>query len=401
VAELAETLLAASGEARVQELRQADVAELEHAISTLGRRRESAAAEVLRLIDQVISERALRKAARRELHRLESLGIHAPEAPPPTEAAPSVTPSTGPQVALSEAWATDIDPAGSRAIWLMGEPPLGGAWLASMVLNDTEGLVDLSLIETTRKRYQREVDEQRRNVRSAWVSLPPAYALQLVREAVDTMRSRGRPLPTRYRALKERFGEAEHAPERALVYTTISPIEASFNPELLAESTSLFREREVAGWVMHVHSPEIRARALEVARSPSSPLVLPNNSPEQQALRLVAEAAREVLTDTARRAWRRRLEETAYIFVATERLAAARVAVAVARTFEDPSVGPDRNPFLRALLTLGLAEALQGAPPVGEQSAGETLLHLIERAVEREGGQPTVETTPSGLILPR
>ena len=385
--------------ARAERLRQADVADLDAAVQELGRRREPAAAAVLRLIDAVVQDRGVRKAARRELHRLESVGIHAPQTldlPAPPEPA---TERARAGVQVREAWATDIDPSGSRALWLMGEPPLGGAWLAAMVLNEEEGLTDLSLVDTTRKRYQREIEQQRRDPRSTWVSLPPQYALELVREAVDTARSQERGLPTRYRSFKELFGEAEHAPERALVYATLSPLEATLHPQALGESARLIREREVAGWHLPIDD-QLRRRAVEVARSAGAALLVPGNPPEQQALRLLAEAARQALTEHRRRALRRRLEETAYIFVATDRLAAARLALAAARALDDPTLGPERHPFLRALLTTALVAGVRSeeGPMVAER-----LVELIERAVERgsEGGAEATTTTPTGLILPR
>ena len=400
MAELAEALLAATGEARVEQLEQADVAELESAIAELGHRREPAAAEVLRLIDSTIGDRALRKAARRELHRLESAGIRPPQVQPEPATPPADAPPAG-RVTLREAWATDIDPPGTRTLWLMGEPRLGGAWLAMLLLHELEGIQQLSLVDTTRKRFQRDLEQARADARTTWVSLPPEYALQLVREAVDLMRSQDQGLPTRYRTFKELFGEAEHAPERALVYETIGPLEASYTPELLAESTRLFGEREVAGWMLLVDE-ELRARALEVVRAAGSSLVLPTNPPEQQALRLLQDAARQLLTDARRRALRRRLEETAYIFVTTERLAAARVALAAARALEDPTLGPTSNLFLRVLLTSGFAAAIRTAPGAGGRTAAATLSDLFERGVERESAQPAPETiTPSGLILPR
>jgi hypothetical protein len=186
-----------------------------------------------------------------------------------------------------------------------------------------------------------------------------------------------------------------------LVHETVSPAEANFNPDWLDESQGLVREPEVTGW--HIPIPDaLRARALEVARAQSSSLLVPGNSPEQQALQLIAEAARQALTPAMVTAVRRRLEETAYVFAVTDRLAAARRAVAAARALEDSHRPVDRNPFVRVLLEAGLARALR-AEQVNGRPAPEVLLELIERAVEnaREAGRGSVESRPSGLILPR
>jgi hypothetical protein len=401
VADLANILLAETPAERLERLRQVDVAELEQAIPELGRQHILAAAEVLRLIDAVVADRGLRKAARRELHRLESMGIHAPQvldlqAEAEVEA---LDVPHGPSVLVSEAWATEISPSGLRAVWLLGEPPLGGAWLAAMALSEDDGLTELSLVETTRKRYQRELEERRNDPRGTWVPVPPDYALQLVREAVDTAHRRDRGLPTRYRSFKELFGEAEHAPEQALVHRMLSQIETPLHADStnLEATIQLFREPEVVDWYVPV-GEDLRTRASEVARGAASGLVVPGNTSEQRAVRLLSDAAREALTPERRHALQRRLEETAYIFVATDRLGAAHLAVAAARAVTDASIGPDRNPFLRLLLTSGL---VGGVRTESHRATAERLLDLVLRGLQSESGHGLETTTPSGLILPR
>lgn len=399
MADLADALLAADAAGRTDLLRTSDVSDLQSAVAALGHRHEPAAAEVLALVDEVADDRTLRKAARRELHRLRSAGVQLPET---ALASPTAhpTPAGEPTVPVSQAWATDIDPTGSRALWLLAERPLGGAWFGALLVNDLKGLLEVALVDTTRKRFARELDE-RQLEGGAWLPLPGDYALRLVREAVDLNRVTETPLPNRYRPLRDVFGEAPGPPERALVYETINPVEASFNPDWLAESDQLMPEPEVLGWYVGV--PEsLQPRALDVARAPTAALLVPGQEPEQQALHLLADAQRQALTPELRRALQRRLEETAYFFVSSDRLGAARRAVAAARALEDQSRSLDQQPFLRVLLEAGLARSVRGEF-VGGRQASDVLVELLERAVERshERGGSAIESRPSGLILPR
>jgi hypothetical protein len=398
--DLVTALIQASPTEREDLLRAADRDALELAVGQLGHRRELAAAEVLGLVELVIDDRGLKKAARRELHRLRSMGIHvAPPIQATVEPAPG---STGGPIDVAEAWATDIDPSGSRAVWMLGERRMGGVWFAALLLNELLGVQELNLVDTTRKRYLRDFEENRRNAGS-WVRLPGDYALRLVREAVDASRDHGAALPTRYRALRDVFGEAPGPPERGLIYETISPVEANFNPDWIDDSPRLLGEPEVAGWYVPVPAA-LRARALEVAAGSGATLLVPGRAPEQQALQLVADAAEQALTPAVRRALRRRLEETAYIFVTSDRLPAARLAVAAARALEDgvSSVPPERHPLLRLLLASGLAR-LAGSETVGGRRAADVLLELVDRATQQREAQASgsVETRPSGLIIPR
>ncbi len=376
-------------------LREADPAALEVALKQLGERREVAAAEVLALVDLIVEDRTLRKSARRELHRLRSVGVRAQE-PQPSRTTPNQPAET--TIPVSQAWVTDIDPSGSRAVWLLGERRLGGVWFAALLLNDQRGLQDMNLVDTTRKRFLKEL-EQNRSASGTWVTVPGDYALQLVREAVDLTREVGGGVPTRYRALRDVFGEAAGPPEHALVYETIRPVEASFNPDWLESSPRLLGEPEVAGW--HVTVPaELKARALDLARGPTAGLLVPGHEPEQQALQLIADAGQQALTPLVRRALRRRLEETGFIFVATDRLAVARLAVAAARALDDPTIPPERHPLIRLLLGAGLGRLLS-TERIGTRRASDVLLELIERATEQQAQSGPTETRPSGLILPR
>ena len=152
-------------------------------------------------------------------------------------------------------------------------PPSGRSVVCRPAVERAAWLQELSLVDTTRKRYLREFDENR-GTAGTWVSLPGEYALRLVREAVDVSREQGTGLPTRYRALRDVFGEAPGPPERGLIYETISPVEANFNPDWLDDSPRLLGEPEVAGWYVPVPDA-LRPSALEVAAGGALPCWCP------------------------------------------------------------------------------------------------------------------------------
>jgi hypothetical protein len=137
-----------------------------------------------------------------------------------------------------------------------------------------------------------------------------------------------------------------------------------------------------------------------VARGPLAGLVVPGRTPEQQMHQLLSETAAQVVTPGVRQALRRRLEETAYIFVETGRLAAGRRAVAAATTLQDAQVAAERHPLVRMLLGAGLARLL-GMEMLGSRRAAEVFLELVERSAQASSSSGPVETRPSGLILPR
>jgi hypothetical protein len=269
------------------------------------------------------------------------------------------------------------------------------------------GLLELELRDTTRRRFQRDLAEWRRAPGGAWVPVPPEYALQLVREGVDLARGRQAVLPAAYPRFRDLFGEAPGGPERPLVYQTLSPLAATLDPEGSGESAALLREPELAGWHL-APTDALRAQALHVARAATLALIVPGDPPEAQARRLLGQAARELLTPAVRRGLRRRLEETAYLFLQTGRAVAARRAVAAAQALPDTGVvaggvAPPA-PLVEVLVTAGLAQALADEVVEG-QPASEIVLDLLADVLEAEAEEaeleaPAPETTPSGLILP-
>ncbi len=129
-------------------------------------------------------------------------------------------------------------------------------------------------------------------------------------------------------------------------------------PELLEHSPDLFEEEEIERWVLGYR--EVQKYAAELRRAAESRLVLTPESDEQRAERVLAQAIREVFTAPQRRAWQRRLEETAYIFLRTDRPQAAKLAIAAAVEIadSDPVLLP-RHPFVRTLMQRSIQLAIQ------------------------------------------
>jgi hypothetical protein len=399
VTDLAGALLAAEPGERQRLVAESSEQDLEQAVAALGHRRDPQAGAVLALVAAVAASKAIRKAARREVHRLRSIGVQVPDVEPAAESGPTAQVERSPQLVPTEVWATHFDPGGSRALWLLAERPLGGAWLAGLILNDVKGLVELELVDTTRKRFLRDLEEWRRERQSVFVSLPFEYALQLVREGVAEARGLGAALPLHYDRFQKLFGEADHGPDRPLAYQTISPVEVQFNPELQEQASRLALEPEIVGWWL-LPTEELRYRAIELVHARHPALLVPGQSPAARALQLMDEAAKKLATPEVRRALKRRLEETAYIFLQTDRFMAARLAVAAAQGLADFTTRPYQHPVVRFMVSTGFIYSLR-TEVVDGQSAAEVLLELLDATEQKADEEPSPGTTPSGLILPR
>src|SRR5262249_19339194 len=302
-----------------------------------------------------------RKAARRSLFRLRSLGIH-----PPAQAAAAPAAPAQPRAVLYRALASHIDGVGSRALWLFADRPLGGAYLLTFVLNDLVGMKDAYVRDSTRKRLAARAAETRGHEGMTWVELPVTYAQWLIQEALALNAESGFPVPTEYRHWRDVAGPPPEPYERPLAYEEVSRFEIKMRPELLRDTPSLFEQPEVEGWFLGFQ--EVQPYASELRRARESRLVLTAESEEQRQERVVGQAIRELIGPAQRRALQRRLEETAYVFLRTERPQPAKLAVAAAVEMADTdAVLLPRHPFVRTLversIELAISAERAGADP--------------------------------------
>ncbi|MBI4492400.1 MAG: hypothetical protein HY690_06365 [Chloroflexi bacterium] len=375
-AEQASALLEAAEQepaAAVRELEALDAGEPELALATvaaLGRVEHARAALALAAIAESQLGKELRKEARRSLHRLRAAGVEVPW-PAALEAPPAPPPK--PRAALYAAWASAPDGVGSRLLWLMAERPLGGIYALGLLMNDVVGLKDASLRESTRKRFEVQLDEWRQRPGMTWVRLPAEYASQLVGEALALNQRSGFPVPSEFQVSRDLIEGLERPFERALVYQEISPGTARLAPDWLQQSSELLREPELASWAFNYDAVRpFTEQHREIAGGRL--IITPQRSPQSHE-QLVSEAITTVLTPELRQALKRRLEEMASVFLHTERPRQARLAVAAAVTLETARVSVlllgqsqlrlDQHPLVRAMMerSLELAEVGEEAVP--------------------------------------
>jgi hypothetical protein len=350
------------------ELAQLPAGDILAQIEALGRRADPRAASLLTLLAASAGSRAVRKEARRALHRLRAAGAaieaprpHATLAPPARPDAQRLTPSLA-RASLS-------DGSGSRLLWLLYERPLGGAYGFSMVLNEVQGVRDADLADTTRKRALERFARTEQQIGLPTVDLPTEYAEQLVGEADALSRQRAATLPREYQAYLRLVGQPPPAPTRALVYTALPTAETILNRGLISETPRLFELDELKGWFFDLAPLEPFVR--EWRQSGSSLLVLSPQAQSERRGRVVTDALRAVMTPELTQGLRRRFEESAYVLARLGHEWQARLLVAAAEGLDHANV--TTHPLLRAMMerTLELGVGLlerQVSQPASEVS---------------------------------
>ena len=324
---------------------------------------------------EATADRATRKEIRRALYRLGQAGVHAPSAAAPDPAAPASV--LGPMV---EAWISAVDGRGDRLAWLVREQSSGALVLIAAEINEPLGLRDLRALEPTRK--QLRTMRQRFQSEAALTLVPADWRAvdALVVEAQDRLPTPDKKLD--YRKLRTRLTSQPASAPAELISSRIHPMDDEERARLTAESSALLSEPELRTWWPR---PDEAAPVLaEIRAIRESPLVV---SEAQQAERL-----KEVVTRATRTLYpspvvARRLQATAYVFAETNRLDAARRALAVAATLlENPEADV---PVLQALAFQGIGAQLAAIETEQrEERSGALVLTPAELAKAKSASRP-------------
>lgn len=334
-------------------------------IDALGAGHDEAAGQVLAALATAAPDKDARKAARRALHRLRSAGVVV-AVPVPAEPVPA---TAGSQDALRpvQTLASTPDGSGSRVLWLLLERPHGGLTMFYFALNDVVGLRDFRHEDTTRRRVDRRLADWDERAEPRPTELPLAYGLSLISEALELNRESGVPLPRDFVIRRQLLGELPPPPITAPIHQHVSRGQIFLLPNLLEESAGLLeRERELSDW--RFSDQDAAPYAREYQAIGQSRLLLTSEPREARLGRIVDNALDALMTPPLRRAYRRRLEEIAYVFWQSGRDRSARQAVAAA--FAIPDAGSLRShPLLRAIIMRSIEMATEadrlgaGAPP--------------------------------------
>ena len=299
--------------------------------------------------------RAVRRAARRAVYRLAQRGVRA-EAPAPS----------GPIVAghaerAVRAWTSGIDGSGSRALWILFEGAYGALRLCSLIVSDTEGILEVAGGEVTKKRLARELNELRATQKLPWVETDGRRAVGLVAEALALHRFRMTSPPAafdRWRSLFEGAAIADPLPHGVA------------DAMLVERSATLLERPELAGWFFE--PGHVQGDAVDLLQARESRLVMSDQLKAEREEAIVTRVVERELPPEARQLWARRLAEMALIFSAVGREDDAELARSASWALADEAREVRHHAFARALASRALEVA-------GEVALGRLAADTVSR----------------------
>ncbi|HZR71129.1 MAG TPA: hypothetical protein VFB01_18970 [Burkholderiales bacterium] len=321
--------------------------------------------------------KAVKTEIRRALYRLEQRGLWSPPSAAPP---PSARHLLGPADDEPEAWLSEIDPTGTRLLWMARRAGDGVASL-SAVVNDVAGILEFHAGETTRKALRQAHRDLASRSKIALVEAPWRHVDALLAEAHE-------------KSDQERFADVTRArrviaPERAPgdipapVDSLLDRAAVAADADALRASAEALRARGAgSGWLLPAEWLTPVVEAVDAART-SLVVVSPAQQEERAREALEHGLADALAAPERRRLLARRFEETAYLDAkrGDVRRARALLAAAIATDAGRPLA---EVPALAHLAQLSARFALEARAEKAQEEARSSLIVTPAQALAEQ-----------------
>lgn len=326
--------------------RHANEAVAEIGVSGLGTIPSFKAAQFLAEINDTHPLKSVRKAARKSLHKLKTVGI---------EVETSMKPLLGEiKHTRYKAMMSPVDGTGTQLILLTQEMLAGDLHFLQVVASDEDGIAECtSKRGMTKKMFAKLPETFAMQIGSKEPMLAEVdyeFAMSLLLDAEKVTES----LPEEYESGKNLF-------ELTQAQTVANPVTNMFEadalkqqPELLKASGELFKNDHFLSW--HLPLNELGDYAQELLDQDDSPIEISEEVRQERKNDVYQKVVEAKVDETMVQRLKRRLEIMAYLFAQQGNENDAKKSLMAAISLgETPQADLKSHPFFRELLTISLA----------------------------------------------
>jgi hypothetical protein len=336
-------------------------------------------AQALVAWDLKTSDKSLRREIHRSLYKLSQKGIQV-ERPAREQDRPILTPIE------PEGYLSPIDGHGDRLVWLVKSRIGGGLHYLSALVNEPEGMRYVEGTEVTRKAIRLMRQDLSTEHQITMIEAPWRYCDALMHEGYERARARNGKEVESYPALRSHLISTPAQPIEVPLPASLIPETIAADESLLATSTQLFEEVELQRWLLD-HA-QAHGYIDQITQVQESPLILNRYQQQDRVQTVVDKAIGEVFSGESGRSYARRLEETALYLAATQRLGAAKRALAVALALKRSEQGGKRIPFCEELVRQSIAMHYhEERQKEQEESQGSLIMKPAEFAARMQAAQ--------------
>jgi hypothetical protein len=274
---------------------------------------------------------------------------------------------------IENAYVSYYDPVGIRLL-IMGIRPPGRPLLRMIwAISQEKGIQDSYVTRLSKRGFEEWIDEFRLEKEGIF-QIDPAHCRYVANEAYEKTSQSGTSLPDGIGIYVETVKNMPDPPERPIIYEFMEEAKAKSDPAAVLMSENLLDLVECAWRLDGERVGEYAERVVEVM---SSVIVTSDIVREERLRKIVDDYIAAEFSGDMIHAYRRRLEETAYLFVLDSKMDYARSAFSVALLMNSGS-NLGTIPFIR-----GLIERSIGIVRAGSREGKE----LERRMAEKERSQ--------------
>jgi hypothetical protein len=296
------------------------------------------------------TDKSVQKAIKKALHSLRAQGLVFEDTPkhPHSVVVGAVTHR------LENCYASHIDGAGNRALWMIRTKPFGGYNIAYLLINYGTGIQRAQGLQASKRELPQLLDEAQKRVRL--IELEPIYCQYQVAMAHQMNLDTRTPVPEEFFAIGDIIGEANTTFEQAIIYSVLSEADLQEVQTYTDHAEQLLAVPEFGGWTLPASIIQKYGDLLREIEE--SHIVVSSALKQERAKEIYARATEEVLGEASRHIMQLRLEEMAYYLLRTDRRREALWAVVAAQSMQESSpTGLKHNHFIEALLERSLESA--------------------------------------------
>ncbi len=310
-------------------------------------------AELLRRMFDATRDKKVRKTIKRSLYRLRSRGISVEETASGQERS-ILRPL---QTDRREGFASGIDSLGYRLLWLVIPHRGRGLTVMRGVVSDTEGIVDFSQDEMTRKEFRNFFEEVQEKNPIPTVETESSYVAFLFTQAYRLNLSKKGTPPQDYLRAKSEIESIEKDYTKPLIYSFLHSADIAGDDRLLRRGGDLLKVDFFSNW--RIEEERVRPYADEIWEAEESKIVLHPTQKEARFQGIYQKALAELFSGERRFLYQRRLEEMAYVLLKLGREEEAKLSLSVAMDLEKPLHPIQPNPFLFQLVVKSIFSILK------------------------------------------
>ena len=326
-----------------------------HLAESLTTLSDAKTAKILQRMLKISKEKKVQKMIKRSLYRMKSKGISIEETPLNKEAS-ILRPL---QAEPPKGFGGGFDFLGQRFL-LLAVPHAGRGWTVMQgVISDTEGLIDFSGEEMTRKGFKEFFEGVQAKSPFPLVEMEASYVGFLFFQAHQHFLEKKGTLPQAYLRSKSEIEGIKKDYERPLIYSFLQADAIADDERMLRRGGDLLKADLFNSW--KIAEDSIRPYADEVWEAEESKIVLNQIQKEARFQGVYQKALSELFSGERRLLYKRRLEEMAYLLYKLGREEEARISLAVAIDLEKPLNLIQPNPFLFQLVTKSIFALLAEA----------------------------------------